>query len=182
MRLRLNGLVSFISTCAARMLATMVAAQNEGGDIRGMQSASLLIVPPASENTPDFATVYDLRVDEHPNPVEELMRLARLRRAQLVSGAGDAALHAGNRDEALTLWESARELAPELEEIAFWQAITLADRGNDPAGAAAIFRPVYANDPLRDQWIDLIGRLEQAKLIRRDGAAGELLAALQTGD
>jgi len=166
---------------AARMLAALVAAQDEGGDIRGMQSAALLIVPPASEGIPDFATTYDLRVDEHPNPVQELMRLARLRRAQLTSAAGDVALTLGNRGEALDLWAAARELAPELEELAFWQAVALVDRGNDVAGAAAIFQSAFADDPLRGQWIDLIGRLETAKLIERQGAARELLTALTAG-
>jgi uncharacterized Ntn-hydrolase superfamily protein len=166
---------------ASRMLAALVAAEDEGGDIRGMQSAALLIVPPATDTTPDYATLYDLRVDEHPKPVEELLRLARLRRAQLVSAAGDAAFQDNERDEALRLWASARELAPELEELAFWQAITLADNGNDVAGAAAIFQPVFQEDPLREQWIDLIGRLAEAKLIAREGAALELVTALRTG-
>ncbi len=166
---------------AARLLASLVAAQDEGGDIRGMQSAALLIVPPATETTPDYATLYDLRVDEHTNPVEELLRLARLRRGQLVSAAGDAALQMGDRDEALQLWASARELAPELEELAFWQAVTLADTGNDVAGAAEIFLPVFRDDPLREQWIDLTGRLEEARLIAREGAALELVTALRTG-
>lgn len=165
---------------AARLLAALVAAQDEGGDIRGMQSAALLIVPPATDTTPDHATLYDLRVDEHPAPVQELLRLARLRRAQLVSAAGDVAFGAGERDEALRLWAAARAQAPELEELAFWQAIALADGGNDVATAAAIFQPVFREDPLREQWIDLIGRLEEAKLIAREGAALELVTALRT--
>jgi uncharacterized Ntn-hydrolase superfamily protein len=163
---------------AQRMLAALEAAEGEEGDIRGMQSAALVVAPPAGENTPSWATLYDLRIDEHETPLVELARLTRLRRADLISNAGNAALQSGNRDEALQLWAEAREMAPELEELAFWQAITLTDAGNDITGAAEIFTPVFADDPLRDRWVDLIQRLDDAKLINREGAAAALIAAL----
>lgn len=163
---------------AAQMMAAMHAAQEAGGDIRGMQSAAILIVPKRDDNTPEWATTYDLRVDEHADPVNELARLVRMRRAQWVSAAGDEALAEGDKQTALHLWADARAMAPELEEVAFWQAMALADTGNDVAGAVAIFQPVFKNDPLRSQWIDLITRLKAADLITREGAGDEFVAAL----
>lgn len=162
---------------AQRMLAALQAAQREGGDIRGMQSAAL-VVAPGERSAPEWQRVYDLRVDEHADPVNELGRLVRLRHAQLTDQRGHEALDAGRRDEALHLWTDARTSAPELEELAFWQAMTLADKHADLNGAAAILRPVLANDPLRAQWIDLIGRLERCGLIERAGAAEALIALL----
>ncbi|MEO0561433.1 MAG: DUF1028 domain-containing protein, partial [Chloroflexota bacterium] len=162
---------------AARMINALEAAQAQGGDIRGKQSAALVIVPPTSENTPDWATLYNLRVDEATEPLIELGRLVRLRRAELISSLGHAAFADGHVDEALNTWATARAMAPELEEIAFWQAVTLADAG-EIAQAVDVFGPVFEMDPLRDQWVELVTRLEAAKIITRPGAAAEFVAAL----
>lgn len=162
---------------AARIMAALYAAEAQGGDIRGKQSAALRIAP-NNINRPMWDTLYDLRVDESPAPLDELARLVRLRRADLISDKGEEALFSGDKALALTLFAQARELAPELEELAFWQAIQLADGANDVPAAAAIFLPVFAQDPLRPRWIDLIQRLEAAQLIQRKGAAAELIAAL----
>ena len=162
---------------AQRMLAALAAAQAEGGDIRGMQSAALKVVP-GDAAQPAWAARYDLRVDEHDNPLAELARLARLRRAQLADARGHEALQAGDRAGALALWAQARAQAPELEELAFWQALALADAHADVDGAAAILRPALANDPRRDHWLDLIQRLSVCGLIEREGAGEDLIATL----
>ncbi len=162
---------------AQRMLAALAAAQAEGGDIRGMQSAALKVVP-GDARQPAWAARYDLRVDEHDNPLAELARLARLRGAQLADQRGHEALNAGDRGGALALWAQARAQAPELEEMAFWQALALADDHADIAAAAAILRPALAADPRRDHWLDLIQRLSVCGLIAREGAGEDLLAAL----
>jgi uncharacterized Ntn-hydrolase superfamily protein len=164
---------------AARMMAALQAAQAEDGDIRGMQSAALIVVPGTHE--PDWASVYDLRVDEHENPVAEMARLVRIRHAQLIDGQGHGLLNQGKIDEALQIWESARKQVPEQEELAFWQAVTLADANPRPDCvqiAAQILREALANDSRREHWLDLIQRLDACGLIERQGAAQELLAAL----
>ncbi len=162
---------------AQRMIAALEAAQAEDGDIRGMQSAALKVVPGGLDK-PAWQTDYDLRVDEHAAPVVELGRLVRLRRSQLIDGQGYEAFEKGDRDTALARWTEARELAPELEETAYWQAITLADKPAEVRLAAEILRPVLAQDPRRAEWIDLIRRLQACGLIERAGAAEELIAAL----
>jgi uncharacterized Ntn-hydrolase superfamily protein len=162
---------------AQRMLAALQAAQAEGGDIRGMQSAAIKVVS-GDASKHDWETDYDLRVDEHETPVDELARLIRLRHAQLTEQQGFEALADDKRDEALKLWADARAEAPELEELAFWQAMTLADEHADIKAAAEILRPALAHDPLRDQWIDLINRLQTCGLLERKGAAKQIIEAL----
>lgn len=162
---------------AYRLLAALKAAQDEGGDIRGMQSAALKIVPDETD-APEWDTVYDLRVDESANPLEELARLVRLRHASITDDRGTQALNEGKREEALALWAQARSQAPELEELPFWQAVELADKHSDVSAAAEILRPALAHDPRREHWIDLIQRLVMCGLIEREGAGDELIAAL----
>lgn len=162
---------------ARRMMVALEAAQAEGGDIRGMQSAALKVVS-GDISKPAWAAVYDLRVDEHENPVEELARLVRLRHASLLDDRGYEALQKGELSQALAHWADARAEAPELEELPFWQAVTLADRHSDIEAAAAILCPVLATDPRRAFWIDLVQRLQACGLIERPNAAQELIAAL----
>ena len=160
-----------------RMMAALRAAQSEGGPIRGMQSAALSVVS-GDIGEPAWSADYDLRVDEHDDPIGEMARLVRLRHAQHTASLGDKAFREGGRTAALRHWVEARSEAPELEELAFWQARLLADEGADIGAAAEILAPALADHPLREHWIDLLRRLESCGLIERRGAAEELTAAL----
>ncbi|HVM68901.1 MAG TPA: DUF1028 domain-containing protein [Gaiellaceae bacterium] len=60
---------------AERLLASLAAAQAAGGDSRGQQSASLLVVERDGGYAGLSDSVVDLRVDDHPRPIEELARL-----------------------------------------------------------------------------------------------------------
>lgn len=163
---------------AQRMMAALFAAQAEGGDIRGMQSAALKVVS-GDRSEPAWSADYDLRVDEHERPLDELARLVRLRYALRIDSLGSRALAEEKRDEALAQWVKAREAAPEMEELAFWQGMDLADKPADIPGAVAILGPMLASDPRREHWIDLIRRLQVCGLLERDGAADDLIAALK---
>jgi uncharacterized Ntn-hydrolase superfamily protein len=166
---------------AERLMAALRAAQRDGGDMRGMQSAALKIVEgdrSKDKKTPEWQTVYDLRVDEHADPVAELGRLVRLRRAQLLDARGHEALEKGQRDLALESWEQARITAPELEELSFWQALALADNHADVQAAVEILAPMLAKDDRREHWIDLVRRIQACGIIERKEAGTELIAAL----
>jgi uncharacterized Ntn-hydrolase superfamily protein len=163
---------------AQRMMAALEAAQAEDGDIRGVESAALVVVP-GDKNVHEWETDYDLRVDESDSPLLELGRLVRLRRAQLIDKKGYTLLENGQHDAALSLWAQARAIAPEQGELAFWQAVMLADKHTDIHAAVAILKPVLANDPRRDQWIEVIRRLGYSGLIEREGADMELITALE---
>lgn len=168
---------------AARMLVALEAAQNEDGDIRGMQSAALLVVS-GDSTAQDWESIYNLRVDEHQNPVAELGRLVHLRHAQIIDSKGHQLLAQGKVDEALSQWERARNMTPQQEEIAFWQAITLADTQpvTDAVDmAASIFNSRFSGHERRQHWLDLIKRLMACGLIERDGAGLELLRAIERG-
>lgn len=162
---------------AHRMMAALRAAQTEDGDIRGMQSAALKVVP-ADRNGPEWRVLYDLRVDEHQTPLDELGRLVRLRHAQLIDEQGYRKLEEGEREAGLQLWAEARAEAPELEEIAYWQAITLVDKYNDLETGSAILADMLRDQPRREQWLDLIRRLDEVEFIKREGAARQLIAAV----
>ncbi len=166
---------------AERMWAALAAAQAQGGDIRGMQSAALVIRGGATAKLLGFAAgraVFDLRVDEHQDPVTELGRLIRLKRADLVSREGDKALEAGNKAAALARWDEARRLAPELEEVAYWQALALADDAGDIDGGAVLLAEMLAGVPNRTAWIDLVQRLGKGGYLERAGVGDALLARL----
>ncbi len=162
---------------AQRMLAALEAAQAEDGDIRGMQSAAL-VVAPASITEPEWLRDYNLRVDEHEKPVEELARLVRNRRAQIVDEEGHKLLEQGQHHEATLKWAEARAIAPEQEELSFWQAMALADKPGDVEEAAAILKPMLAKEPRRNEWIELIRRLANCGLLEREGADSDLIKLL----
>lgn len=163
---------------AERFIAVLRAAQGEGGDIRGMQSAALKVVSGDPQARAFSRVIYDLRVDESADPLCELERLTRLRRAQVLNNEGYGQLESDS-DKALDTWARARALAPELEEMAFWQAVRLADEGQDVETAAGILRDMLEDErDRRAQWVDLVRRLQDCGVIVRAGAADELIAAL----
>ncbi|MHC4140978.1 MAG: DUF1028 domain-containing protein, partial [Planctomycetota bacterium] len=97
---------------ADRLVAALEAAQEIGGDIRGKQSAALLVVSAASTGRPWEDRRFDLRVEDHPQPVQELKRLVRLQRAYLHMNAGDAAIEHNDFAEASRQYAAAEKLAP----------------------------------------------------------------------
>lgn len=164
-----------------RLMDALLAAQQEGGDIRGMQSAALRVVSGAMYEEDGMAAVraeYDVRVDESEKPLVELGRLVRLRRAQLLSNEGNRQLDAGDMEGALKIWARAREMGPELDELVFWQALALADEPADVKGAAALLRMMLDQVPDSDHWVELLKRLEPTGIIERGGAVQELIEAL----
>lgn len=164
---------------AERLLAALFIAQSEGGDIRGMQSAALKIVS-GNRHDPHWQTIYDLRVDEHENPLLELERLATLRRAAIINDEGERLLAAGDYQSALRKFKEARDLAPNDEELAFWQAVALADSPYHHSSlsiAGRILKQSLKEHSVIDRWIELIYRLRECGLIQRAAAADELVTA-----
>jgi uncharacterized Ntn-hydrolase superfamily protein len=141
------------------MLSALEAAQEQAGDIRGMQSAALVTV--ANDRAKkSWEHRFDLRVDEDEQPLTELRRLVRLRRAQYVDAEGQKALEAGDVDAALNHYAEARAIAPEQEELAFWQAVQLADTQPDHGeDASALLKQALTGEPHPERWMELIDRL-----------------------
>jgi uncharacterized Ntn-hydrolase superfamily protein len=162
---------------ADRMLAALDAAQAAGGDLRGRQAAAILVVGPKSTGRPWAGAdrTFDLRVEDHPQPLVELRRLVRLQRAYAHANHGDELVSQKKVDDALKEYAAAAALAPEILELPFWQAITLVSIGRE-AEATPILRKVLAREPW---WADLIPRLPAAKQLPDDPALIKRLVALR---
>jgi uncharacterized Ntn-hydrolase superfamily protein len=144
-----------------RIIKTLEAAESEGGDVRGRQSAAILVVKGEPvENEWDDPFI-DLRVEDHPEPLEELSRLLKLRRAYEIMDKGDVALEKGDEDEALKAFSSAREMCPNNIEMKYWTAISLANikRFDD---ALPLFKEIFTID---DNWRILTERLPDVDLL-----------------
>jgi uncharacterized Ntn-hydrolase superfamily protein len=151
---------------ADRLLAALEAAEGEGGDIRGRQSAAIVVVRGQATGRPWQDRLVDLRVDDHPQPLAELRRLLRLHRAYEAMNAGDEALAKSEVAAALAHYTRAAELAPDVAEIPFWQAVTLYSSGHE-AEALPIFGRVFARE---ERWARLVPRLPASGLLPADPA------------
>lgn len=137
---------------ADRLMAALEAAEGQGGDVRGRQSAAMLVVPAEGEA---WRARVDLRVEDHPAPLDELRRLLALQRAYELAGEGDELLAAGRTDEAGDRYRRAQALAPESDELLFWAGLAVAQAGDLEAGAGAVRRAAERNP----NWLVLLERL-----------------------
>jgi uncharacterized Ntn-hydrolase superfamily protein len=135
-----------------RLMAALKAAEGEGGDVRGRQSAAIVVVPAEGE---PWQTRVDLRVEDHTDPLGELERLARLQRAYELAGQGDELMGGGRPVEAGALYRRAADLAPESDELLFWAGLALAHSGDDEAGVDAVRRAIAVHPG----WATLLERL-----------------------
>jgi len=149
---------------AERLLAALKAAQNQGGDIRGKQSAAMLVADGTRSDAPYEYMLLDLRVDDHPEPLVELERLLNIQRAYEFMNKGDKLLSKGDKSGAMQQYAKGASLAPHIDELPFWQAVTLVENGNLEE-ALPIFRSVFAQNP---DWAELLKRLPKSGLFPDD--------------
>lgn len=164
---------------AERLIAALEAAEAEGGDIRGRQSAAILIVGPASTGRPWNDRLFDLRVEDHPEPVAELRRLVKLQRAYRKLTEGDEWITHGDVEKALESYRAATEIIPDEAtngEAAFWVGVTLVGTGN-VEDALPYLRRAYTQDA---RWAELVARLPAAKLLPEDPELVERLVREMT--
>jgi uncharacterized Ntn-hydrolase superfamily protein len=160
---------------AERMLAALDAAQAVGGDIRGRQSAAIIVVSGKPTGRAWSDRVFDLRVDDSVEPLKELRRLVTLQRAYNHMNAGDAAVERKDNAGALREYSAAEALVPDNLEMAYWHAVALVGMSRVEE-SLPIFRRVFAADP---NWRTLTPRLvksgilpDDPKLIERITSAG----------
>ncbi|MAT41719.1 MAG: Zn-dependent protease [Anaerolineaceae bacterium] len=151
-------------TLSERLLVALEAAQFAGGDVRGKQSAAMLIVDGNKKEMEWEGVLLDLRVEDHPEPIQELRRLVTLHNAYELMNEGDACLGAGKTNEALMKYEKAASLAPQILELPFWHAVTMAEIGKVDE-ALPIFHQIFEADL---QWKKLLQRLPEAGLFNVD--------------
>ncbi len=149
---------------AERMLQALEAAEAAGGDIRGKQSAAILIVSGTPTGRAWEDRLFDLRVEDHPDPVVELRRLVKVQRAYQKLNEGDGWVTQQNFPKALEAYSEALAILPDEAingEAAFWVGITLLDAG-DMDEALPYLKRAYKQDT---RWAKLVPRLPDAGLL-----------------
>ena len=158
---------------AERMLAALDAAQAAGGDIRGRQSAALIVVSGKPTGQAWKDRVFDLRVDDSAEPLKELRRLVTLQRAYNHMNAGDLAVEKKDNEGALREYGAAEQLVPDNAEMIYWHAVALVNMGRVEE-SLPLFKRVFAMDR---NWIELTPRLPKSGLLPNDPKLIERIVA-----
>jgi uncharacterized Ntn-hydrolase superfamily protein len=166
-----------VGDLAERLLAALEAAQREGGDIRGRQSAAILIVRGESSGRPWADRVMDLRVEDSEEPLAELRRLVELERAYDHMNEGDARMTENDVDGAVAEYAAAERMAPRVSEMVYWHAVTLAGAGRVEE-SLPLFERAFEADR---NWAVLTPRLPSAGLLPKDDALVLRILAVKGG-
>lgn len=149
---------------AERLMIALEAAESEGGDARGKQSAAMLVVSGDASLQPWGGRLVDLRVEDHPEPLAELRRLLTMNRAYNLMNAGDEHMTEGDIEAAVESYAAAQALVPDSHEMLFWHAATLAAVGKLDE-ALPLFADAFSRWP---RWRDVVTRLPDAGLLPED--------------
>jgi uncharacterized Ntn-hydrolase superfamily protein len=160
---------------ADRMLAALDAGQAAGGDIRGRQSAAIIVVTGKPTGRPWVDRIFDLRVDDSPEPLKELRRLVNLQRAYNHMNAGDLAVENKDNEAALREYAAAERLVPDSCEMIYWHAVALVNMGR-VEDSLPLFRRVFAMDP---NWATLTPRLVKSELLPNDAKLIERIVSVR---
>jgi uncharacterized Ntn-hydrolase superfamily protein len=146
---------------AERVLATLKAAQAAGGDIRGSQSAAIIVVSGKKTTEPWNDKLIDLRVDDATKPLDELDRLLKITRAYEYMNNGDLYVEKNDMENAMKAYTTAEKMFPKNEEMQYWHAITLANNKKIKE-AAQLLKKVYK---VNKNWLELTKRLPKVGLL-----------------
>jgi len=149
---------------AERLFASLEAAQKAGGDLRGEQSAAMMVADNIRDDQPWSHFTTNLRIDDNIHPLKELRRLLNLEGAYNMMNEGDSLIAKGNFSLSQKKYDAAEKLAPGNNEILFWNAVTLAKIG-EMKKALRIFKDVFKKNP---NWATLVGRLPESGLLPKD--------------
>jgi len=152
---------------AERMMAALDAAEAEGGDIRGKQSAAMLVVAGVGTGRPWDDRIIDLRVDDAPEPLPELRRLLRIKRAYMTAGDADDLEAKGDMSAAIGKLQEALSIAPEMIELRFMAGTTMAGAGDIEGGCVLIAEAVRKNG----RWLEMLRRLVAVDLLSAEVAS-----------
>jgi uncharacterized Ntn-hydrolase superfamily protein len=156
-----------------RLLRALEAAEREGGDVRGRQSAAIQVVDGKLHAAAWRGRIMDLRIEDHPDPVPELRRIVTMQLAyDLTDDEGDAARAGMSAEER---YAHARRLSPEAYELVFWKGVELAVAG-DVEAARRELAVAFAAD---SRWRTTLRHLGDGG---REGVTAELSARLLEGN
>jgi uncharacterized Ntn-hydrolase superfamily protein len=164
---------------AHRMLAALDAAEAEGGDVRGKQSAALIMVRGKSSRRPWADKLFDVRVDDHPEPLPELRRLVDVQRAYTARENAEAAFASKDIETGDREYERAQSLSPHNVEFSFWHGLAMLRSGRID-DAIRILRPAFASDR---NWATLATRMIGSQFLAGDADSirDALTRALRSG-
>jgi uncharacterized Ntn-hydrolase superfamily protein len=137
---------------AERLLDALDAGEAAGGDLRGRQSAAILVVAPEDE---PWQRLVDLRVEDHEDPLGELRRIMRLRGGYSLVREADEIFAAGEEERARSLYVEAWERVPESHELKFWASLALVERGEEERGTTLLREAIDAHGDWR-QVVDML--------------------------
>jgi uncharacterized Ntn-hydrolase superfamily protein len=149
---------------AERLMQALESAEAAGGDLRGRQSAAILVVKVTGSSTPWHDRVVDLRVEDNPKPLVEMRRLLRIHEAFSHANNGDLLMEKGENTKALEEYRKSAELSPENPELKFWEGVTLLNHGEVARGESLLRSSFSANRDLRT----LFSRLPEVGLLKAD--------------
>ncbi len=150
------------SPLAERMVTALEAGQKAGGDIRGKQSAALMVFKGQSTDKPWEDKLIDLRVEDNPEPIKELKRVLRVYRAYEHMNNGDLAVEKGDMKKAMEEYSAAEKMFPDNEEMKYWHAVTLANNGK-VSDSLPIFKELFSANA---NWKTLTPRLVPVGLLK----------------
>jgi uncharacterized Ntn-hydrolase superfamily protein len=150
---------------AERMLAALEAAEKAGGDIRGKQSAAMIVFTGKPTGKVWEDKIVDLRVDDNKAPLVELKRLLKVHRAYEYMNNGDLATEKNDIEGAMKEYSEAMKMFPKNLEMKFWTAVALANKGKMNE-AVPMFKEIFAQDK---NWKDITPRLLPNGLLKVDG-------------
>jgi uncharacterized Ntn-hydrolase superfamily protein len=156
---------------AERLVAALEAAQKEGGDIRGKQSACLLVVRGKPTGNIWEDKLIDLRVEDNPDPIKEIKRLLKVYRAYEHMNNGDLAVEKNDMKLAMEEYNAAMKMFPDNLEMKYWTAISLANTG-DIEKALPMFKDIFIED---NNWKELTKRLVPVGLLNVDAKSLQLI-------
>jgi uncharacterized Ntn-hydrolase superfamily protein len=134
---------------AERLLAALYAAQAEGGDIRGMQTAALLVV----DKHPAPFPLVDLRVDYDPAPLDRMSQMLRLHRAYMAEYSIADHVKAGRHEQAHELLNRIGEWAPEESYLQYLRALHLAGHLEQWDEALDVLQPLIKSRPVWHEYL-----------------------------
>jgi len=149
---------------SGRLLSALKAAESEGGDIRGRQSAAIVIVPIEDRGSVRENMILDLRVEDHPEPLDEISRLLAIHKAYEHADRGDLAVEQADFLSAMTEYGKAEQLLPDNPELRFWKAVSLMDNSMFKE-AREIFTGIFKED---ENWKELLLRLPDAEIVKKN--------------
>ena len=144
-----------------QIVKCLEAAESVGGDIRGKQSAAILIVASEAPENKWEDPIIDLRVEDHTEPLKEISRLLKVWRAYEHMNNGDLAIEKGDIGKALVEYNAAMEGFPDNLEMQYWTAISLANN-NKIDEAIVLLKKVFKKD---NNWRLLTERLPEVELL-----------------